>query len=124
MRYSKSKTIEIERIHRGLIESWKLWLSWFMWFFGINIICIGWILNVSVYTHIHVISVIFIIYHISGIIISFGLSYYTYLIGKYVKKYKIDFFGFPINLAVTAAFVSGINLVVQLCVWIWILIYL
>ena len=110
----KKQTHDLDKIHRDLLESWKLWLSWFMWFYGINFLCIGWFLaNTSPY--ILVIAFLLTVYHFGGIIASFGIAFHTFRILKINPKNKI--FGFPFKLAIVVAMLSGINLIVQMCFW-------
>jgi hypothetical protein len=105
----------IEHIHKDLIESWKLWLTWFMWFFGINFLCVGWLITTA-NPYVTMIAAILLVYHVGGIIASFGLAYHTYKISK--LKTRNTVFGFPIKLAAFIALLSGVNLIVQACFWI------
>lgn len=122
------RQINIDRIQRGITETYKTWLSWFTWFFGINFLCLGWIWATTVTKSFYFIfiAISLIFYHLTGIIISIGLAYYCISVYRFLKKNNVKMtseeFGFPLLLASLSIMFSVLNLILQTIIWILIIV--
>lgn len=129
---------ELQRIQKGVFESWRIYMSWYTWFFGANLIVLGWIFTKEVKADlaaaITVFSAAWIIFNIMGIVSAIRLQSYTRVAAKEAlhlthrlaelagsSKEQHKNLGFPLDLARVAGFANAAALLVVVVLWLYLL---
>lgn len=104
--------VDPDRIQRGLVATWTLYLGWFVWFYGAQVLLLYLRIEATDGPGQRLSAILWMVYNASGIVITGCVAFYTFRLQKMQNRV-----GFPIAFAAVGACLNAISLAGNCVLW-------
>lgn len=105
-------TVDPDRLQRGIVATWTLYLGWFVWFFGAQVVLLYLRIDATDGPGQRLSAILWMVYNASGIVITLCVAAYTFRL--YRKQSRV---GFPIAFAALGACLNAVSLAGNFVLW-------